>query len=193
MQKNFLSPSATNLTQLLIDWGNGNQAAYELLVPLVYKELHRLAASYMRRQRSDHTLQPTALVHEVYLKLVDEKHIRWQNRAHFFGMAAQMMRNILVDYARQREALKRGGSAPKLSLSIADRFAEEPAMDVLALHHALERLETFDARQSRVVELRFFGGLSIEETAVVMKISTATVKREWKMAKAWLYQEISTS
>ena len=185
-----MSPSPTNLTQLLIAWGDGNQAAGDQLAPLVYRELHRLAVSHMRRQRSDHTLQPTALVNEVYLRLIDEKHIRWQNRAHFFGMAAQMMRYILIDYARQREAAKRGGAAERLSLTFAEQLSGEPAVDLLALHAALERLEEIDARQSRVVELRFFGGLGIEETAAVMNLSAATVKREWRMAKAWLYQEI---
>lgn len=176
--------SPANVTQLLVKWGNGDQAALDQLVPLVYRELHRLAISYLRRRRPDHTLQPTALVHEVYLRLVDEKSIRWQNRAHFFGMAAQMMRNILIDYARNRQAAKRGGRATRLSLSVVDRLAQEREFDLVALDDALNSLAKIDPAQSRIVELRFFGGLSIEETAEVVGVSPATVKREWRMAKA---------
>jgi RNA polymerase sigma factor (TIGR02999 family) len=183
--------SPANVTQLLVKWGNGDQAALDRLIPLVYRELHRLAASYLRRQRAEHTLQPTALVHEVYLRLVDEKDIHWQNRAHFFGMAAQMMRNILIDYARNRQAAKRGGGVRKLSLSVADRFVKEREVDLVALDDALNTLAMIDMQQSRIVELRFFGGLDIVETAEVLGVSPATVKRDWRMAKAWLYQEIS--
>jgi RNA polymerase sigma factor (TIGR02999 family) len=186
-----MTSSPAGVTQMLIDWRNGDKAAFERLMPLVYAELRRLAASYLRRQRSDHTLQPTALVHEAYLRLVDEKNIKWQNRAHFYGMAAQMMRSILIDYARNRAAMKRGGGARKLSLSVADRLADAPDLDLVALDDALKTLAAIDPRQGRIVELRFFGGLGIEDTAEVLQVSPATVKREWRMAKAWLYQEIA--
>lgn len=185
-----MKSSALDVTRMLIDWRNGDQSALEKLMPLVYTELHRLAASYLRRQRSDHTLQPTALVHEAYLRLVDERNVDWQSRAHFYGMAAQMMRSILIDYARTRVAMKRGGGARKLSLSAVDRVPAEPSLDLVALDDALKTLAAIDPRQSRVVELRFFGGLDIEETAEVLQLSPATIKREWRMAKAWLYQEI---
>jgi RNA polymerase sigma factor (TIGR02999 family) len=184
------SPTA-NVTQMLVDWCNGDASALDKLTPIVYEELHRLASSHLRRQRADHTLQPTALVHEAYLRLVEEKNIRWQNRAHFYGMAANMMRCILIDYARARDARKRGGGAHQLSLTVADRFAAEPDVDLLALDDALKTLEEIDPRQSRIVELRFFGGLEIDETAEVLGISPATVGREWRMARAWLYQELS--
>ena len=178
------------ITQLLEQWGGGDQQALERLTPLVYSELHRLASRYLRRERPDHTLQSTALVNEAYLKLVGQHSVRWQNRAHFFGIAAQLIRRILVDYARTRLADKRGSNAPKLSL---DDVLESPAardLDLLALDDALEDLAKIDARQSRVVELRFFAGLSVEETAEVMQMSPATVKREWTAAKAWLFRQI---
>ena len=165
-------------------------------MPLVYSELRRLAGNYLRRERQNHTLQPTALVNEAYLKLVDQKNMRWQNRAQFFGVAAQLMRRILVDHARQHQAAKRGGSdQQRLSITSAGqlggrKFTTEPAIDLLALHHALEELSTFDPQQARIVELKFFGGLSIEETAEVLGVGHATVERDWKVARAWLRRKL---
>jgi RNA polymerase sigma factor (TIGR02999 family) len=182
--------SQHQITLLLEQWGGGDQQALEKLTPLVYAELHRLASRHLRRERPDHTLQSTALVNEAYLKLVGQHNMRWQNRAHFFGIAAQLIRRILVDYARTRMAEKRGSSAPKLSL---EEVLESPAardLDLVALDDALEDLAKIDPRQSRVVELRFFAGLSVEETAEVMQMSPATVKREWTSAKAWLFRQI---
>jgi RNA polymerase sigma factor (TIGR02999 family) len=181
-----------DVTQLLENWSNGDRGALERLMPLVYDELHRLARSYLRRERSDHTLQSTALVHEAYLRMVDQKNVRWQNRAHFFGVAAQYIRHILVDHARSHLAAKRGAGAAKLSLDEAIGVPEKKEVDLLALDQALEGLAALDPQQGRIVELRFFGGLSIEETAEVLHISTATVKRDWVMAKAWLYQNLSS-
>jgi len=180
-----------SVTQLLVDWGAGDQAALEKLMPLVYSELRRLATNYLRRERQDHTLQPTALVNEAYLKLVDQRNARWQNRAQFYGVAAQLMRRILVDHARQHQADKRGGSNQRrLSITSAAQLAQEPALDLLALHEALEELAGIDLQQSQIVELRFFGGLSIEETAEVLSIGHATVERDWKMARAWLRRKL---
>jgi RNA polymerase sigma-70 factor, ECF subfamily len=184
--------SPEHVTQLLVDWSNGDQSALDKLMPVVYDELRRLAGNYLRRERAGHTLQPTALVNEAYLKLVDQRHARWQNRAQFFGVAAQLMRRILVDHARVRQAQKRGGSDhQQLSLSHADRVAEKPGVDLLALHEALNDLAKIDEQQSRIVELRFFGGLTIEETAEVLEISHATVERDWTLARAWLRRELS--
>jgi len=180
------------VTQLLKNWGNGDGEALEKLMPLVYDELHRLARRYLRRERSDHTLQSTALVHEAYLRMVDQKNVRWQNRAHFFGVAAQSIRHILVDHARSHLAAKRGAGAAKLSLDEAIGVPQKKEVDLLALDRALEGLAALDPQQGKIVELRFFGGLSIEETAEVLHISTATVKRDWVMAKAWLYQNLSS-
>jgi RNA polymerase sigma factor (TIGR02999 family) len=160
------------------------------LLPLVYAELRRLAASYLRRERPDHTLQPTALVHEAYLRLVDQTQARWQNRAHFLGVAAQMMRRILVDHARGHRAEKRGGDFQILSLDENIDVSGERAADLVALDEALKRLAELDPQKSRVVELRFFGGLSVEETAEVLGVSAPTVKRQWRMAKAWLYGQV---
>jgi RNA polymerase sigma-70 factor, ECF subfamily len=160
-------------------------------MPLVYDELHRLAGSYLRRERTGHTLQPTALVNEAYLRLIDQRQSHWQNRAQFFGVVAQLMRRILVDHARARHAIKRGGPHLSLPSSHADRFGEQPDADLLALHDALNRLAELDPQQGQIVELRFFGGLTIEETAEVMHISHATVEREWKLARAWLRRELS--
>jgi len=158
---------------------------------MVYSELRRLAGNYLRRERRDHTLQPTALVNEAYLKLIDQKTARWQNRAQFYGIAAQLMRRILVDHARQHKAAKRGGSdQQRLSITSAGGLVAKPDLDVLALHEALEELKTIDPQQERVVELKFFGGLSIEETAEVMKLGHATVERDWKMARAWLRRKL---
>jgi RNA polymerase sigma factor (TIGR02999 family) len=183
--------SPDQITLLLEQWGGGDQQALEKLTPLVYAELHRLASRHLRRERPDHTLQSTALVNEAYLKLVGQHSIRWQNRAHFFGIAAQLIRRILVDYARTRLAEKRGASAPKLSLEDVLESPVARDLDLVALDDALEDLAKIDARQSRVVELRFFAGLSVEETAEVMQMSPATVKREWTTAKAWLFRQIS--
>lgn len=179
------------ITQRLIDWSKGDPAALEEMLPVVYQELRRLANFYLRQERPGHTLQPTALVHEAYLRLIDQRQVVWQNRAHFFGVAAQMMRRILVDHARGKQRDKRGGGGPKLSLDEALGVSDERAVDLVALDDALIGLSGFDQRKSRVVELRYFGGLSVEETAEVLGISPQTVMRDWNMAKAWLYKEIS--
>lgn len=185
-------PVVTNeVTQLLIGWSEGDRDAFDRLLPLVYQELKRMADRYLRRERSDHTLQSTALVHEAYLKLIDQRHVRWQNRAHFFGIAAQAMRRILVDHARDRQAEKRGGGAVKLSLDDELDLSDRRASELIALDDALNTLMEMDAQKSRIVELRFFGGLSIEETAEVLGVGTATVIRQWRLAKAWLYGEIN--
>lgn len=183
--------STEGITQLLVDWGNGDQAALEKLMPLVYNELRRLASNYLRRERAGHTLQPTALVNEAYLKLIDQRNARWQNRAHFFGISAQLMRRILVDHARQHQAAKRGGSnQQRLSITSAEQFAKQPEVDLLALNEALDELTLMDPQQAQIVELKFFGGLSIDETAEVLGISHATVERDWKMARAWLRRQL---
>ncbi|MEA2175305.1 MAG: hypothetical protein QOD00_2897 [Blastocatellia bacterium] len=183
--------SSIRLTQLLLDWSNGNRAALEELTPLVHEELHRLAHHYMRRERADHTLQTTALVNEAFLRLIDQQRVQCQNRTDFFAIAAQLMRHILVDHARSRQYLKRGGGARRVSLDEAMTLCHERTEDLIALNDALERLATIDPRKSKVVELRFFGGLSVEETATVLKISTVTVMRDWSMAKAWLYDAMT--
>lgn len=180
-----------DVTQLLLDWRAGDEIAGERLLPVVYDELRRQAARAMRRE-GEHTLQATALVHEAYLRLVDQRRVEWKNRAHFFGIAARVMRRVLVDHARARHAAKRGGGATAIALADeghADANAPAP-LDLLALHDALERLAALDADQARVVELRYFGGLSIEETAEAMGTSPATVKREWAVARAWLRREL---
>jgi RNA polymerase sigma factor (TIGR02999 family) len=182
--------SPNEITRLLLDWNEGDKAALDRLMPLVCDELRRLAASYMGKERTDHTLQSTALVNEAYLRLVEQSSISWQNRAHFFGIAARMMRQILVNHAEAYNAAKRGGSAPKLSLDDAVSFVEQRELDLVALDDALKELEKLDALKSRIVELRFFGGLTIEETAVVLAISHDTVERHWKMAKLWLRREL---
>src|SRR5215210_8218370 len=180
------------VTQLLKDWGSGDSSALDKLMPVVYDELRRLASSYLRRERANHTLQPTALVNEAYMRLVDQKHARWQNRAQFFGVAAQLMRRILVDHARLHQAQKRGGSdQQRLSLTNVDRVGDQPNIDLLALHEALNELAEVDPQQSRIVELKFFGGLSIEETVEVLGIGHATVERDWKMARAWLRSKLT--
>lgn len=182
-----------DVTQLLVAWGNGNAEAGDELLAAVYAELHSQAARAMRREADDHTLQATALVHEAYLRLIDQRRIQWRNRAQFFGVAAQLMRRILVDHARGRDAAKRGGGIATVSLEDVDAVAEQStadAMDVLALHDAIEKLAAFDPDQARVVELRYFGGMSIEETADVLEVSPATVKREWAVARAWLKREL---
>jgi len=182
---------AESVTQLLLKWGEGDAASLDKLMPLVYDELRRLASNYLRRERQNHTLQPTALVNEAYLKLVDQKNAHWQNRAQFYGVAAQLMRRILVDHARQHQAEKRGGSKQqRLSITSARAIAQTPEVDVLAVNEALEELKQFDEQQERIVELRFFGGLSIAETAEVLGLGHATVERDWKMARAWLRQKL---
>jgi RNA polymerase sigma factor (TIGR02999 family) len=180
-----------NVTQLLIDWGKGDKEALDELMPLVYEELRRQAARYLRHERVGHTLQTTALIHEAYVRLVDQRNVHWQNRAHFFGIAAQMMRRILVDHARTKKRAKRGGSDIRISFTEAALKTPAQDLDIVALDEALERLAEIDEQQSRIVELRFFSGLTVEETAEVLSISTATVKRDWSMAKAWLHREIS--
>lgn len=189
-----LNPVTTpraDVTQLLQQWSLGREDALERLLPEIYAELRRLAASYLRDERRDHTLQPSALVHEAYLKLVDQRAVQWQNRAHFFGIAAQAMRRILVDHARAHGADKRGSGQRAVPLDESLAVGAMPDLDLLALHEALSRLAAIDPQQARVVELRFFGGLTMEETAEAMRISPATVGREWVLAKAWLFAELS--
>ncbi len=172
-------------------WGKGNKEALDQLIPIVYDELRRQAARYLRHERAGHTLQTTALIHEAYVRLVDQRNVQWQNRAHFFGIAAQLMRRILVDHARTKKRNKRGGSDIRVSLSQANVPVRGQDVDVVALDEALERLAAIDEQQSRIVELRYLSGLTVEETAEVLGISPATVKRDWSMAKAWLRREIS--
>jgi RNA polymerase sigma factor (TIGR02999 family) len=182
--------SATRVSQLLSEWANRDPSAREQLMPMVYDELHRLAHHYMRGERAGHTLQATGLVNEVYLRLAGIDNLKWHDRAHFFAMAATLMRRVLVDYARQRRRDKRGGGVSLTSLD-ENAAAPEAAVDVLALDQALERLAALDAQQSRVVELRFFAGMSVEETAEALGISPATVKRDWATARVWLYNELT--
>jgi RNA polymerase sigma factor (TIGR02999 family) len=179
------------ITQLLLAWGRGEQAALDQLTPLVYDELRRLAHRYMRREHPGHTLQTSALVNEVYLRLIDSSHVRWQNRVHFFAVSAQLMRRILVDFARSRHNLKRGGGVRQVSLDEALLVSNESSTDLVALDDALKALASLDARQSQVVELRFFGGLSVEETAEVLHVSEGTVRRDWSLARAWLHRELN--
>jgi RNA polymerase sigma factor (TIGR02999 family) len=180
-----------NVTELLVGWSNGDKEALDRIVPIVYDELRKQAARYLRRERAGHTLQTTALIHEAYIRLVDQKNVRWQNRAHFFGISAQLMRRILVDHARTKGRAKRGGSDIRVSLDDTNLIAKGTDLDIIAVDEALERLAQIDEQQSKIVELRFFSGLTVEETAEVLKISPATVKRDWSMAKAWLHREIS--
>ena len=184
-------PPTDELTQLLIAWSDGDRAALEKLTPLVYEELRRLAHSYMNRERKGHTLQTTALVHEAYLRLFNREQMHWQNRAHFFAIAANLMRCILVDHARGHASEKRGGKAQMVSLDEAAVISQERGSEVIALDEALKGLAVIDPQQSRIVELRFFGGLSVEETAEVLSLSPATIKREMSSAKLWLLREIS--
>jgi len=186
--------SRDEVTNLLRSWGRGEEDAANRLLAAIYDDLHAQAARAMRREGGEHTLQATALVHEAYLRLVDQKHVDWKNRAHFFAIAAQSMRRVLVDHARGRLAEKRGGGVEKVTLSDAAVGAnDDDAVDVLALHDALERLAALDPDQARVVELRYFGGMNIDETADALGISAATVKREWAVARAWLKRELSES
>jgi RNA polymerase sigma-70 factor (ECF subfamily) len=187
---NMAAPN--EITQLLVEWSNGRQEALDELLPVVYGELRRAAKRSLRRERSNHTLSGTALVNEVYLQLVDQAAVRWQNRAHFFGIAANLMRQILVQHARRHQTAKRGGGQYLLALDEAAVVPTERPVDLVALDDALSNLAERDARKSRIVELRYFGGLSTEETAEVLGISARTVKREWRLAKAWLYHELTS-
>jgi RNA polymerase sigma factor (TIGR02999 family) len=184
-------PSTQEITQLLIAWDKGDAGALEQLMPLVHRELHRLARHYMAGERPGHILQTTALINEAYLRLIDWKNIGWQNRSHFFGLAARMMRHILVDFARAQQREKREGDRLLVSLSEAANVCEEQSADLVALDDALQDLEKLDPRQARVVELRFFAGLSLEETAAALKVSVGTVRRDWSLAEAWLYRELN--
>ena len=182
--------SPREVSRLLVDWGNGDQAALDELIPLVHDELRRLAGRYMRRENQGHTLQTSALVNEAYMRLVDQKSVQWQNRAHFFGVAAQLMRRILVDHARSRSRVKRGGGVQMVSLADQAVVSKEAA-DVIALDDALTNLAEMDPRKSQIVEMKFFGGLTTEEVAEVLKITTRTVEREWRKARAWLNRAIT--
>jgi len=186
-----MSDDATGeVTALLLRWQEGDREALDRLLPLVYDQLHRLADRQLRRERQGHTLQPTAVVHEIYLRLVDQRRATWQSRAQFFAVAAGMMRRVLVDHARGRRAAKRGGFAQHVALEDVDAGIDPPSVDLVDLDDALGKLEQLDADQARIVELRFFGGLTVEETAEVVRSSPATVKRDWHSAKAWLYREL---
>lgn len=184
-------PLPQDVTQLLVQWSKGDSQALDALIPLVYSELRRLARHYLQQEKQGHTLSSTALVHEAYMRLVKQKDVTWQSRAHFFGVASQMMRRILVDHARRRGYAKRGGGALTLALDAAVTTSQQREIDLVALDDALVGLAKLDERQSRMVELRFFGGLSIEETSEVLGVSTPTVKRDWASARAWLFREIS--
>ncbi|HLN98710.1 MAG TPA: sigma-70 family RNA polymerase sigma factor [Pyrinomonadaceae bacterium] len=183
--------SSHEITQLLVAWGDGDQSALETLAPLVQAELHRLAHHYMGRERLSHTLQTSALVNEAYIRLIDWQNVHWQNRAHFFGVSAQLMRRILVDFARDRHYLKRGGGALRVSLSEAAAFPVERGADLVALDEALTALADLDPRKGQVVEMRFFAGLSVKEVAEVLKVSAETVMRDWRLAKVWLLRELN--
>ncbi len=187
-------PANPEITQLLNELTDGNEEVVNEILPLIYGELKNLAGSYLRKERGNHTLQPTALVHEAYMKLIDQKNVRWQNRAHFFGIAAQIMRRILVDYARKHKAEKRGGEGENISLDEEFVIMEAGrSAELLALDEALGKLAEMDEMKARIVELRYFGGLSVEETAMVLDISEITVKRHWRAAKAWLYGQITAN
>jgi RNA polymerase sigma factor (TIGR02999 family) len=182
-----------DVTRLLLAWSKGDSAALEELIPLIYDELHGRAERYLSQEGPAHTLQPTAVVHEAYLKLVDQKRVTWRNREHFFAVAAQAMRRLLVDHARRRDAQKRGGAATRVPLEEASPSIVPREADVVALDHALEKLAALDARQAKIVELRYFGGLTLDETAVVLGTSPSTVGRAFRLAKAWLYRELSVA
>jgi RNA polymerase sigma factor (TIGR02999 family) len=185
------SPAPSNPTALLLAWGSGDHAAFDQLVPLVHEELRRIARRHMGHERSGHTIQPTALVHEAYLRLIDVKRIQWQNRQHFFAMAARVMRRVLVDAARARRFRKRGGGAPMGSMDEALAVSNERHRDLVELDDALNALAAVDPRKSQVIEMRYFGGLSVEETADVLRVSPGTVMRDWRLAKVWLLRELS--
>jgi len=185
--------TSNQVTELLVRWRGGDKAALDSLMPLVYAELRRIAKYYLQGERSDHTLQSTALVHEAYVRMTQQDLPKWQNRAHFFAVAAQLMRQILVDHARSHGASKRGGNVYKLALEDAEEHAQALDVDIVALDDALKSLATMDMQQSRVVELKFFGGLSVEDTAEVLGISASTVKRDWSTARAWLFRELNRS
>lgn len=187
------TPSASAVTRLLLEWSNGDQAALDQLMPLVYDELRQVARQYLRHERPGHTLQPTALAHEAYLKLVDQQRVRWQNRAHFFAVAAQLIRRILVDHARSHAAAKRGGGLRAVTLEAMLEPSVNRELNLVALDDALAQLATLNPRQARLVEVRFFGGLNVDETAEVLGVSSATVKREWRTAKAWLHRELQVA
>jgi len=184
------SPGPSTETQLLLAWTAGDRQALDRMLPLVYDELHRLAAGYLARERPDHTLQPTALVHEAFLRLINQREVDWRNRAQFLGVAAGLMRRILVNHARDRAASKRGGERERVSLSLVEVPSGGPDVDLIALEDALERLATLDERKAKVVELRFFGGMSVEEVGEVLGVSRATVEREWSFARAWLFDAL---
>ena len=184
-------PPSHQVTRLLVDWRNGDQGAFEQLIPLVHDELRRVARRHMAQERAGHTLQATALVNEAYVRLIDVRQVNWQDRAHFFAMSSRLMRRVLVDFARSKGYQKRGGGAQKVSLDEALIVSSEPGADLVALDDALDALAAFDARKAQVVEMRFFGGLSVEETAEALKVSVDTVMRDWKLAKAWLLRELS--
>ena len=181
----------TGVTQLLVNWSNGDRAALDEMLPLVYVELRRIAVNRLRHERPNHTLQPSALVNEAYLRLIDQKNVNWQNRTQFFGLAAEMMRRILVNHAHHRAAAKRGGGALQVSLEVAVNSFEQKDVSLVALDDALKALAVIDPRKSKIVELKFFGGLTVEETAEILDVSSDTIEREWKMARAWLHLEIS--
>lgn len=181
-------PASQNVTQMLLAWGEGDQAARDALIPVVYEQLHRIARQHLRRERAGHTLQTTALINEAYLKLIEQS-VPWESRNHFFGIAARLMRQVLVDHARARQRRKRGGNQHQISLTAAED-AQEQSADLLALNDALETLSAVDPQRSQIVELRFFGGLTIEETAQAMRVSTPTVERGWRAARAWLQSEV---
>jgi RNA polymerase sigma-70 factor, ECF subfamily len=189
----MLNAKSQQITRFLVDWSNGNQAALENLMPLVYDELHRMARNYMRRQPSGHTFQTTELIHEAYLKLAGKDEQNWQNRAHFFGVAAQAMRHILVDYARSKSSKKRGGWQDQVTFSEDVLVSKERSGEIVALNDALNQLSALDERKSRVVEMKFFGGLKIEEIAEVLKVSPKTVKRDWRFARTWLLRELAAA
>lgn len=188
---NQTEDNSRDITQILREWSDGKREALDQLLPLVYNQLRRQAANYLRRERPDHTLQTTALIHEAYIKLIDQKSVQWKNRAHFFAIAAQAMRRILVDYARTKHRNKRGGDAAKMSLEDATMIAvEEKSIDLMALDEALNKLAVMDELKSRIVELKYFSGLDVDETAEVLGVSRKTIERHWTMAKAWLHREL---
>ncbi|HEX7708808.1 MAG TPA: sigma-70 family RNA polymerase sigma factor [Thermoanaerobaculia bacterium] len=186
-------PNTADVTELLVNWSRGDKAALDRLMPLIYEEMRRIAARYLRNERSEHTLQPTALVNEAYMRLVGQKDVSWQNRAHFLGVSAEIMRRILVDHARRRQAEKRGGGVDLVTLDDQIDWPDQKDLSLLALDDALTLLSELDPQQSKVVELRFFGGLSVEETGEALGISATTVKREWRMARAWLLRQLQPS